>query len=100
MTQREMYNYVLIHTARTWERIRVTQKHQEMPLDNISSVEAIIEVADAIFDGAVIQGFLNASQEKRENDYWVKNTEEGMSDSFIEAQAEKIIRENYSLNKN
>ena len=28
----EIYNIILVHTARTWERIRLTQPYQEMPL--------------------------------------------------------------------
>lgn len=95
MTKKEMHNYVLVNVARTWERIRVKQPHEEMPLDNIESVDAIVEIADTIFNGDVIQGFLNASQEERENDYWIKNTKDGMSDWFIEAEAQKIIEKEY-----
>ena len=93
---RWMYDYILIHVARTWERTRMEQPYQEMPQDNIESAEdAIPSIADTIFENDIIQGFLNASEEVKVDDYWIKNTEEGMSDSYIEAVAEKIIMENY-----
>ena len=89
---RQIYNIILVHVARTWERIRVTQKHKEMPLDNIESADdAIPYIADIIYEGKIIQGFLNGN----EDDYWENNTKEGMSDSFIEAEAERFINKNY-----
>jgi hypothetical protein len=36
---RGIYNVILIHVARTWERTRVKQKFGEMPIDNIASTE-------------------------------------------------------------
>jgi hypothetical protein len=89
-----IWNYVLVNVSRTWERTRIEQKNQEMPLDNIESVDAIVEISDKIYNGSVIQGFINATEQGRE-DYWIKNTIEGMSDSFIEAEAERIIREDF-----
>lgn len=89
-----MWNYVLVHVARTWERARMETKHQEMPLDNIESVDAIIEISDTIYNGSIIQGFIKATEKGRE-DYWVNNTEDGMSDWFIENEAEKIINKEY-----
>lgn len=92
---RWMYDYILIHVARTWERIRVEQPHQEMPQDNIESAEdSIPSIADTIFENDIIQGFLNASEEVKSDDYWDKNTGT-MSDWYIEGVAEKIIKENY-----
>ncbi len=91
----EMYNLVLIHVARTWERIRMQQVDQTMPCDNIASIDAIGIVATEIFKGEVIQGFVNGSEEVRMNDYWIKNTEEGMSDIFIEALADRLIIEGW-----
>ena len=87
-----IWNYVLVNVSRTWERIRVTRKHQEMPLDNIESVDMIIEIAEEIYYDSVIQGFLNATEEVRDDDYWIKNTKEGMSDVFIEAEADRLIK--------
>jgi hypothetical protein len=93
---RWMHNYILIHVARTWERVRLEQPHQEMPQDNIESAEdAIPSIADEIFENNIIQGFLKASDKVKEDDYWAKNTKQGMSDWYIEAEAEKIIKENY-----
>jgi hypothetical protein len=65
-----------------------------MPLDNIESVEAIEEIATSIFEGEIIQKFLNASNEEKADDFWDKNTNL-MSDSFIEGEAEKLIFENF-----
>ena len=93
---RWMYDYILIHVARTWERTRMEQPYQEMPQDNIESAEdAIPSIADTIFENDIIQGFLNASEEVKADDYWTKNTQEEMSDWYIESVAEKIIIKNY-----
>lgn len=93
---RWMYNYILIHVARTWERTRLEQPFEEMPQDNIESAEdGIPTIADEIFFNDIIQGFLNASEEVKSDDYWGKNTKESMSDWYIESLAEKIIKENY-----
>lgn len=93
---RWMYEYILIHVARTWERTRMAQPYQEMLQDNIESAEdAIPTIATTIFANDVIQGFLKASEEVKSDDYWEKNTKEGMSDWFIEALAEVIINEEY-----
>ena len=58
-TNKELFNYILVHVSRTWERIRLTQPHQEMPMDNIESVDFIVVVADRIYETDVIQGFAN-----------------------------------------
>jgi hypothetical protein len=87
-----IYNYILVNTARTWERMRVSMPNQEMPHDNIASVDEIIEVAEHIYQDPVIQGFINATEK---NDYWLKNTKEGMSDIYIEAEAQMLIQEWY-----
>ncbi len=93
---RWMYNYILIHVARTWERTRLEQPFEEMPQDNIESAEdGIPTIADEIFVNDIIQGFLNASEEVKSDDYWGKNTKESMSDWYIESLAEKIIKEKY-----
>jgi hypothetical protein len=89
-----IWHYVIVNVSRTWERVRVSTKNQEMPLDNIESVDAIIEISDTIYDSSIIQRFINATEIGKE-DYWIKNTIEGMSDSFIEAEAERIIRQDY-----
>ena len=90
-----MFNTILVHVARTWERIRLEQPNQEMPLDNIQSVDEIVLIADEIFLSDVIQKFLNASEEEKSNDFWEKNTTEGFSDSYIEAVADERIRRGY-----
>lgn len=93
---RWMFNTILIHVARTWERVRLEQPFQEMPQDNIESADdGIPTVAEEIFFNDIIQGFLNASEEVKCDGYWEKNTKEGMSDCYIESLAEKIIKEDY-----
>jgi hypothetical protein len=89
---KEIYNIILIHTARTWERIRITQTHQEMPFDNIGSTDEIEKIATMIYHVAIIQGFLTI---ENTDNYWVDNTDEGMSDTYIEGQAEQIILDEY-----
>lgn len=92
MTKTLMLQTIIIHTARTWERIRLVQPHQEMNQDNIESIDCILEIADEILNDEIIQGFLKT---KNRDDYWEKNTDGGFSDWYIESLAEKIITENY-----
>ena len=89
---REIYNIILVHTARTWERMRIAQPYQEMPFDNIASVEEIEHIASVIYHNDIIQGFLT---DVTQEDYWVNNTDEGISDSYIENEAEGIINREY-----
>ncbi len=92
---RWMFNYVLIHVARTWERTRVAQPHQEMRQDNIvSAEESIPDIAEEIYFNDIIQGFLNASEEVRRDEYWNKNTGND-SDCYIEQEAKRIIKKDY-----
>jgi len=92
---RWMHDYILIHVARTWERVRMTQPHQEMPQDNIESAEdSIPSIAYTIFNNDIIQGFLTASEDVKQDDYWSKNTGT-MSDCYIEQVAEDIIKKDY-----
>ena len=37
---REIYNTVLIHTARAWERVRLEQPNEEMPYDSDTYIES------------------------------------------------------------
>ena len=94
MKKREMFNTILVHVSRTWERIRLQQKFKEMPLDNIESVDAIIQISDEIMANKVIKGFLNA---KDKNDFFMRKTDM-LSDTYIETVAEEIIFKNYLEN--
>ena len=87
---REIFNIILINTARTWERVRIKQPHQEMPIDNIGSTECIEEIATTINDDDVVQKFL----ETRDGEVWTKVCG-AMSDAYIESLAEQIIRKNF-----
>ena len=49
-TDKQMHNIILVHVARTWERIRLKQPYEEMPQDNIGSAcNAIPEIAHDIY---------------------------------------------------
>jgi len=90
---REIYNIILIHTTRTWERIRIKQPFQEMPYDNIGSTNYIEEIATRINDDEVIQEFLK----NRNGDIWIDVG--GASDTYIEHIAEEIITTEF-INQN
>lgn len=83
MNEKILMQILCVLVARTWERIRITQEHEEMPQDNIESIDTIRGIADKIYcDPNVV---MNAKQ------WWVINTDM-MSDSYVEERAEKIIR--------
>jgi hypothetical protein len=89
-----VFNISIVHTARTWERIRLERPFEEMPLDNIESAEAIIQIVDEIQNDAVIQRFIKCKD--YDNWDWEKETNGyGFSDTYIEHLAEEIIRNNY-----
>ena len=90
MKKKELFRVVLVHTARTWERLRLEQTHKEMPLDNIESVDAIIEVSDKIMKVDILKRFITEPQA----DYFITHT--GMlSDTYIETLAKKIIKKRF-----
>jgi len=91
---RQIYNIILIHTARTWERIRLKQPFQEMPHDNIASTDYIEEIASIIIHDELIQKFIK----NKNGDIW-RTTKGGASDSYIENLAEWRIMELINQNK-
>lgn len=88
--ENKIHNIIVVHTARTWERLRLKQPHEEMPQDNIASVDTILEIAYTILKDKVIQDFIV----RQSGDVWLE-TEQGMSDVYIENLAEKEIINNY-----
>jgi hypothetical protein len=88
-----IFNTILVHVSRTWERIRLTQQFEEMSMDNISSVDFIVMVADDIYANDIIQGFVNDTTQQ---DYFL-NTVGVLSDAYIEGVAEIIIRKEFQL---
>jgi len=88
--QRQIHNIILIHVARTWERIRIKQPYEEMPLDNIASTDAIEEIAYEIYKTDLIQDFIQIKDGSLWNRYG-----DGMSDTYIERIATEIIEEHY-----
>ena len=95
ITEKELHDIILVHTARTWERIRLKQQYEEMPQDNITSAtDGIPEIAFDILNTDVIKRFLNYNG----NDWdWGKETKgyAYMSDCYIEQKAFEIIYNNY-----
>jgi len=92
ITKTQLFNIVLVHVARTWERLRIEQQHEEMPLDNIESAEAIVGIADEIMEDKVLLKF--RIPEENANWDWDRESGEGCSDIYIEKLAyEKIIAE-------
>jgi len=85
-----IHNTIVVHVARTWERLRLKQPHKEMPDDNIASVDTILQIAYSILKDKVIQDFIVRQSE----DVWLE-TDQGMSDVYIETLAEKEIKNNY-----
>jgi hypothetical protein len=72
--------------------MRIAQPYEEMPFDNIGSIDEIEHIASVIYHNDIIQGFLT---DVTQEDYWVDNTDEGMSDVYIEGQAEQILLDEY-----
>ena len=93
--ERQIHNIILIHVARTWERIRVKQPYEEMPLDNIASTEAIEEIAYDIFQKDLIQDFIR----EKDGSIWDRYGD-GCSDTYIERIAASIIEDRYLDIKN
>jgi len=89
-SERQLFNIVLIHVARSWERVRLEQDFEEMPQDNLESLESIQDIATEIMNDKHIVMFLKS----KESDYFINHTNE-MSDSYIENLATKIIKEDY-----
>ncbi len=87
---KQLHNIIVVHTARTWERLRLKQPYKEMPQDNIASVNTILEIAYKILKDKVIQDFIVRQSEN----VWLE-TDQGMSDVYIETLAEKEIKNNY-----
>ncbi len=66
-----------------------------MPFDNIASVEEIEYIASTIYHNDIIQGFVKEHPCTSTENYWELTTDEGMSDTYIENQAEYIINDEY-----
>lgn len=87
-----IYCITLVHCARTWERLRLEQPLQEMPLDNIASAEELLNIADAVFKNETIQKFLSTMDGSVWDEFG-----DGCSDSFIERVCKDYITKNYLM---
>ena len=87
---RNIYNIILVHVVRTWERLRLNQPHQEMPLDNIESAEELQFIADFVIKTDLVQEFLT----NKDGGIWNKFGD-CCSDVYIERIAREYITENY-----
>lgn len=88
-----VFNTILVHVSRTWERIRMAQPNEEMSADNIESVDFIVGVADEIFGSDVILRFIDSEDGNWD---WNEETGEDFSDTFIESEAERIILRDFN----
>ena len=69
INDREIHNIILIHVARTWERVRIQQPYQEMPTDNIESATSTIpEIAYLIYKSKVIQKLIDFNLQEKERE--------------------------------
>lgn len=77
---------VIVHVARVWERLKVSQE------DNIESVETIVSIADDIMRNPIVNKYLGTDVEEWD---WFSETGYHFSDVFFEELAmEKIYQEN------
>jgi hypothetical protein len=91
----DIYNIILIHTARTWERIRMSKPNQEMIADNIRSTELIEEISTDILSNYLIQEFIHLKKDNSVPDNFWDREGDGFSDTYIERLATEIINKNY-----
>lgn len=79
---------VIVHVARTWERIRLDQDNQEMPIDNIASVDVIVGIADYIMHNETVKLLLDTDIKDWD---WYRYSGHHCSDSFFEELAMQDI---------
>ena len=96
MNSTMMFNNILIYTSFQWELLRQEQPYKELPVCNIECTDYIVPIAYTIYSDPLVQNFLNASKEER-RDYWLKNTDEGFFDSYVENCALEMIIEELNL---
>ena len=84
----EVRDTIVIHVARTWERVRKEKDNNEldMPYDNIESVDVIQTIAEIIMSCAMIREFIKT----RDGMIWNREGD-GCSDIYIERKAIEII---------
>jgi hypothetical protein len=104
-----IHNIILVHVARTWERIRLRQPYEEMPQDNIvSASNSIPEIAYEIYKSEIIQKLIEYKTDDWCWETMTKGYQVGlmikeyretliaeMSDTYIEKKAEEIIYNEY-----
>lgn len=87
---RQIYNVILVHVSRTWERIRLEQPNEEMPLDNIGSAYEMSAIADYVIRTEIVQEFLL----NRDGSIWDTYGDK-FSDTYIERVSREYIKRNY-----
>lgn len=90
----KVFNTILIHVARSWERVRKEQPLEEMPYDNIESVEVIESIAEVIMTYRMVREFIVT----RDGTIWNREGD-GCSDIYIERKAVEIIDEILFVNQ-
>jgi hypothetical protein len=87
---RQIYNIILVHVSRTWERVRLEQPNEEMPLDNIGSAYEMSAIADYVIRMEIVQEFLL----NRDGSIWDTYGDK-FSDVYIERVSREYIQRNY-----
>ncbi len=84
----EVRDTIVIHVARTWERVRKEKDNNDldMPYDNIGSVDVIQTIAEIIMSYAMIREFIKT----KDGTIWNREGD-GWSDGYIERKAIEII---------
>ena len=90
-----IHNIILVHVARTWERVRLRQPYEEMPQDNImSACNSIPAIAEEIYNSEIMQELIDY----KGDDWCWRTMTKGyaeMSDVYMEKKAEEIIHNQY-----
>lgn len=87
MKNNYIFNTIVVHVSRTWERIRLNEPFAEMTYDNIESVDEIISISEVILQDEGIQKFINT---KDKRDFFNRELDT-FSDTYIEKIAYSLI---------
>lgn len=81
---------VIVHVARSWERLRLYSDNKDFSSDNIESVNEIVEIAERIMENKIVLKLLESDTWD-----WFKETGNHFSDVFFEELAiEEIYKQN------
>ena len=87
-SEQYVYNTILVHVSRTWERIRLESPTKELTFDEIESVDQIVRIADEILNIKIIQEYI---QSDHQLDFFYNRTGK-LSDDYITDKSYLLIR--------